>query len=564
MKYSELAEVYEKLESTQSKLEKTKILADFFKEIKEKDLEKTIFLAAERVFPSYSDKEMGIAAKLMIKSIARATGVGEKDVKKKFKETGDLGLTASECVKERKQQTLMKKTLTVDKVFENLREITKTGGEKSQEKKMNLIAELFASAEPKEAIYVTRTILEELRVGVAEGLIRDAIVEAFLEPEDIKEKKKLRKVVDYAWNIRSDFSEVAKIAKKEGVKGLKDVKIKFGQPIQLMLGVKAEGMEEVFEKHGRVAIEYKYDGMRAEIMKEGDKIWIFTRRLEDVTKQFPDLVKLCKKALKPKECIVEGEVLAIDPETGYPRPFQKLSQRIQRKYKIKEMAEKIPIQINVFDITYKNGKKLFKKKFKERRKILEDSIEESEKFKLAKQIVTGKIKKAEKFYHKALDANQEGVFFKVLDSRYKFGRHVDGWYKIKPIMESLDLVITSATWGEGKRSEWLSSYELSCRDPDTGKLLSCGRMATGLTEEQFQQMTDKLKPLIIGKGGGKKVKIKPKIVVEVAYQEIQKSPNYNSGYALRFPRLVRVRTDKSPEECDTKERVEKLYEKQGN
>ena len=563
MRYRELAEVYEKLESTQSKLEKADILAELFSKASSEDLPKLVLLSAGRVFPTYSEEVIGIASQLMIKAIAKATGFPPREVEEKFKETGDLGLTASYFVKSRKQQTLFKKTLTIDNVFENLRKLPGITGSRSQEKKMDLIAELFASAEPKEAVYITRTILEELRVGVAQGIIRDAIVKAFLKPENMEEKKKFAEIVDYAYNLTSDFSEVAEIAKEKGLGGLKKVKIKLGRPIQLMLGEKAESIKEVIDKFGKVAIEYKYDGMRAEIHKKGDKIWIFTRRLENVTKQFPDLVKLCKKCLKPKECVVEGEVLAIDPKTGYPQPFQNLSQRIHRKYNIDEMVKKIPIQMNLFDIVYLDGKMLFNRPFTERRKILEKSVKViPEKFQLAKQIVTDDLKKAEKFYKEALDAKQEGVFLKVLDSKYVFGRHVGGWYKIKPIMETLDLVIVAATWGEGKRSKWLSSYVLACREPDTGEFLTCGMMGTGLTEEMFQVMTDTLRPLITEEKG-KDVKVRPKLVVEVAYQEIQKSPTYDAGYALRFPRLIRVREDKSPEEADTIERLIKLYKTQG-
>ncbi|MCD6367876.1 MAG: ATP-dependent DNA ligase [Candidatus Aenigmarchaeota archaeon] len=563
MKYSDLVKYYEELESTQSKLEKTKILAKLFEEADDEILEMVVLLSSGRVFPPYSEKELGIATKTMVKAISKATGLSEDEVEKIFKETGDLGLTAAECVKKRKQVTLLKKVLTVKKVFENLREIASIEGKKSQEKKMSLIAELFASAEPKEAIYITRTILEELRIGVAEGILRDAIVEAFLKPKTKEEREEFRKAVEYAWNIRSDFAEVARIAKKEGLKGLKKVEIRLGQPIQLMLGEKAKSIEEVIKKFGKVAIEYKYDGMRAEIHKKGDKIWVFTRRLENVTKQFPDIVELCKKGLKAEECIVEGEALAIDPKTGYPKPFQELSQRIQRKYNIEEMMKKIPIQLNLFDVTYVDGKKLFDTPFIERRKILESIVEEiPEKLQLAKEIITDDLKKAEEFYHEALNAKQEGVFLKVLDSKYVFGRHVGGLYKIKPIMETLDLVIVAAMWGEGKRANWLSSYVLAVRDPDTGSFLPCGMMGTGLTEDQFEEMTQKLKPLITSEKG-KTVEVKPKIVVEVAYQEIQKSPNYESGYALRFPRLVRVRVDKSPEEADTIERLIDLYKSQG-
>jgi len=341
------------------------------------------------------------------------------------------------------------------------------------------------------------------------------------------------------------------------------MRVQIGKPLQVMLGEKAESIEAVIKDFGKVAIEYKYDGMRAQIQKKGDKIWIYTRRLENVTKQFPDLVELCKKGLKPNECIVEGEVLGVDPKTNFPLPFQMLSQRIHRKYDIEKLIKEIPIQIHLFDILYLDGKTLFDKPFKERRKVLEKTVKViPKKIELAKQLVTDDVKKTESFYQEALNARQEGIFLKVLDSHYVFGRHVDGWYKIKPVMETLDLVIVGAIWGEGSRAQWLSSYVLACRDPDTGKFLTCGMMGTGLTEEQFQLMTDTLKELIVEEKG-REVKIRPKIVVEVAYQEIQKSPNYESGLALRFPRLIRVRDDKSPEEVDTVERAYELYKSQG-
>jgi DNA ligase-1 len=451
-------------------------------------------------------------------------------------------------------------------VFDNLQKLALITGVGSQERKLNLIAELLVSARPKEARYIVRTVLGELRIGVAEGIIRDAIVNTFLFKKGMskEEKAKLTEAVDYAWNVLSDFGEIAKIAKEKGLEGLKKVKIQLGRPTQIMLAEKAENIEEVIKDFGKVAVEFKYDGMRAAIHKQNNKIWIFTRRLEDVTKQFPDLVELARKNLKARECIVEGEVWGIDKKTGSPIPFQNLSQRIHRKYDIEKMVEEIPIQVNLFDITYLDGKMLLHMPFKERRKILEKIVKEVPgKFKLADQLVTDDIKRAEEFYKKALELKQEGVMLKVLDSSYVFGRHVGGWYKIKPIMETLDLVIIGAEWGTGKRARWLSSFILACRDPDTGKFLSCGMMGTGLTEEQFEQMTNTLKPLITEEKG-RSVKIKPKIVVEVAYQEIQKSPHYESGFALRFPRLIRDRTgDKGPEEVDTIERVEELFKSQG-
>jgi len=560
-----LADVYEELESISAKLEKTHILAKLFSETPSEELPRVVLLVQGLVFPKFTGLELGIAEQMVIKATSKATGFSPVDIEKKFKKRGDLGLVAEECIKSRKQVTLLKRKLTAKIVFENLQKLAYVTGSGSQEIKLNLIAELIVSTNPKEARYIIRTVLQELRIGVAEGIIRDAIVEAFLlkKEMDKEEKNEMFDAVEYAWNIVSDFGEVAKIAKEKGLDGLRKVKIKLGKPIQVMLGEKAESIKDVIKEFGKVAAEYKYDGMRAQIQKKDEKIWIFTRRLEEVTKQFPDLVDLCRKGLKSKECILEGEVLGVDPKNGKLLPFQNLSQRIQRKYDIEKTIKKIPIQIHFFDVVYADGENLFDKNFTDRRKILEKIIKIiPNKFELAKQIVTDDIKKVEKFYEEALDAGQEGVFLKVLDSKYVFGRHVGGWYKIKPIMETLDLVIIGAVWGEGSRVKWLSSYVLACRDPDTGKFLSCGMMGTGLTEEQFQLMTETLKPLIIEEKG-REVKIRPNIVVEVAYQEIQKSPNYESKYALRFPRLIRIRDDKGPDEADTKERVEILFETQG-
>jgi len=565
MDYSVLAETYEKLEKISSKLQKTEILADLLKKTPADELPKVVLLIMGRVFPIYSEHELGVANQLMMRAIAKASGFKFEDVEEKFKKTGDLGLTADECIRKRKQATLLRKKLTVDHVFEGIQKLPFQTGSGSQEKKLAIISELLVSANPKEARYIVRTIIENLRVGAAEGIMRDAIVRAFLLKEGTsKEKKKeITEAVDYAWNIISDFGEIAKIAKEKGIEGLKKPRLHIGKPIQVMLAEKAENMEEVFKEFGELIVETKYDGMRAQIHKKGNEFWVYTRRLEDVTKQFPDLIELCKKGLKARECIVEGEVLGISSKTKLPLPFQVLSQRIHRKYEIKQMVKEIPIQINFFDILYADGKIFVDRPLTERRKVLEKIIMPIPgKFKLAEQLLTDDIKKAEKFYKAALDAKQEGVMLKVPNSQYIFGRHVGGWYKIKPLMETLDLVIVGATWGEGKRSKWLSSFVLACRHPETGKFLECGMMSTGLTDAEFENMTKILKPLIISEKG-KDVVIRPKVVVEAGYQEIQKSPTYSSGFALRFPRLVRIRQDRSADDADTIDRVSELFKSQG-
>lgn len=563
MDYSILAELYDELESVSSKLAKTDVIAEFLKSVPSNELSEIVLLLQGRVFPSYSEYELGIATQMMIKAISKASGVSPEKVEDMLKRTGDLGLTVEQCVKTRKQSSLLKKKLTVNHVFENLQKLATITGEGSQDKKLDLISELIISAHPKEVRYIVRTVLGELRIGVAEGIIRDAIVNAFLtsEKSDKESKEKASEAVDYAWNILSDFGEVAQIAKEKGIDGLRKVKIQLGKPIQVMLGLAAENIEQVTKEFGKVIAEYKYDGARVQCHKKNEKVWVYTRRLENVTAQFPDIVALIKEGIKSNECIVEGEALGVDKH-GQPVPFQILSQRVHRKYDIGKTAKEIPVQVNLFDIVYHEGKTLFDKPLKERREILEKIVKPIQgKLQLAKQVVSDDVKELEKFYQEALDARQEGVFLKVLDSPYVFGRHVEGWYKIKPVMETLDLVVIGATWGEGARAKWLTSYILACRDPDTGKLLECGMMSTGLSEEQYRQTTQILKPLITDERG-RTVWVKPKIIVEVGYQEIQKSPNYSSGFALRFPRFIRFRQmEKS--EPDTLDRVVALFKSQG-
>lgn len=571
MKFAEVVKVYKQLESTTKRLELTSVVENFLKQVDTKYLPKVLLLLSGEIFPKYTGKEIGVASQLLIRAISISTGFSEEKINELFKKTGDLGLAAEEAVKARKQYLLLTRELTLDKLFENLEKCAELTGPRTVDKKIGLVAELLSNASPDEAKYVVRLILGELRVGVAEGIIRDAIARAFLvkDPSKRDELERAVEAVDYAWNVTSDFGEVAKIAKEQGIQGLLQVKPILGKPIQLMLGEKAPSIEEVVREFGKVAAEWKYDGARAQCHKKGDRIWIFTRRLEDVTSQFPEVVEMCKKCLIPNECIVEGEILAIDPKTKSPLPFQVLSQRIHRKYEIDKMVREIPVQVNLFDVVYVDGKVLFNEPFLERRKVLEKIVKVEEgRFQLAKQIITNDLQELEAFYQEALNAKQEGIFLKVLNSPYMFGRRVGGWYKIKPIMETLDLVIVGASWGTGKRAGWLGSFVLACRDEVTGKFLECGMLGTGIKEKKeeltdvtFEELTNLLKPYIVAERGTE-VRIAPKLVIEVAYQEIQRSPHYTSGFALRFPRLVRIRFDKSPEECDTLERVKTLYEMQ--
>jgi DNA ligase-1 len=567
MKYSKLVGLYEYLEQTPSRLKKTEAIADFFREAEGKILDKVALLVQGKVFPSYSEKEMGVADKMMVKAIASAMGFSGTEVDAEFKKTGDLGLTVEKLMKIKRQRSLVTRDLDVEKVFDNLQKLASVEGKGSQETKISLIKELVLSAKPIEAKYIIRTVLEQLRIGVAEGVLRDSIAGAFFNPKDGEEKKKIINAIEWAWFLRPDYAEVAKIAKEGGLKALERVSVEIGEPYHVLLAEKANDLKEALETFERPVIEFKYDGARVCIHKKGEKFWIYTRRLDDITAQFPDLMELAKKCIKAEQCIIEGEMIAIDPKNGNPLPFQKLSQRIKRKYDIERLKMEIPIQVFLFDMVFLDGKELFSQSLETRRRLLESVIKPvTGKFQAAEMLATKDLGEAENFYRRALKAKQEGVMVKNLDAKYQPGRRVGYWLKVKPIMETLDLVITGAEWGTGKRTSWFGTFVLSCRKGDG--FAECGMMGTGIKEKKsvdedvtFDELTKQLEPYVISESG-KQVKIKPKIVVEVAYEEIQESPTYSSGFALRFPRLIKIRTDKSPSEADDVSRVEGLYRSQ--
>lgn len=552
MEFSILTGVYQKLEKTSSRLEMTDIVSKFLTEVPDDHIPVILLFLRGRLFPLWSGKELGVGGKMMIRAISAISGATEREVEDRIREKGDTGLAAEELLVNKTQTTLFTEKLTVMRVYENLNKLVSITGKGAQEKKIGYITELLSSAEPVEARYISRLILEELRLGVGEGIVRDAISQSFdVDP----------KLVERAYSLCSDLGDVARIAKEKGNKGLKGIEIKPGRPIEVMLAQKAENMEDAIGKFEKSALEIKYDGARIQIHKNKNEIWLFTRRLENVTKQFPEIVKCARENITADSVIVEGELVAImSREDRHPRPFQDLSRRIKRKYEILEMTKKIPVEINLFDLVFCEGKNKIEERFEDRRNLLERIINETETLRLAKQLITKKLKDADKFYKEALDLGHEGIMVKNLDAPYQPGSRVGYMYKVKPIMETLDLVIVGATWGEGRRANWLASFLLAVLDRDTNELLTMGRMGTGFTDEEFEEMTELLRE-DISEQIGKDVKLKPKIVVEVAYEEIQRSPTYTSGYALRFPRLVRIRNDKGVMDADTLERVENLLKK---
>ena len=417
-------------------------------------------------------------------------------------------------------------------------------------------------------------------MGVGDSSLRDAIVWAFFSKEAgieygkekneiiLKNREEYNKYVDAvqsAFDVSNDFSVVALALKNEGMKGIEKISLHVGTPLKVMLYPKAKDIEDAFSIVGKpAAFEYKYDGFRMQVHKDKGKVQIFTRRLENVTKQFPEIAGYVEKNIKADSFVLDSEAVGFNPKTGKYMPFQEISQRIRRKYDIEKMAKELPVELNIFDLISYEGKNMVKEPFDKRRNIIEKIVNQvPRKIVIAQQLITSDVGEAEKFYNESLKKGNEGVMVKNLSGIYKPGSRVGYGVKVKPTMESLDLVIVAAEWGTGKRAGWLSSFTLACVDED-GQFLEIGKVGTGMKEKageegvKFEEMTNLLKPLIISEKG-REVTVKPKIVFEIRYEEIQKSPTYSSGYALRFPRVIRIRDDRRPEEINTINDVEDLY-----
>ncbi|MBS3078697.1 ATP-dependent DNA ligase [Candidatus Pacearchaeota archaeon] len=569
MLYKELCETYEELQKNPSRLKKIEILSKFLKKLKHESNKEIIYLIQGKAFPDYSEKEFGISDQLCIKALEKASGISKKEIIQKWKKIGDLGLVAEQVMSKKKQNTLFSHKLTTQKVLDNLKKLPELVGKGTVNKKMSLISELLTSASGIEAKYIIRTLLNDLRIGVASGTIRDAISDTCFNNNNVssEEIKQANKAVQESYDKANDFALVFDKAIK-GIKSLHATELKPGHPLKVMLALKAQSIEDGFKRVGKpAAIEYKYDGFRMLINKdEKGTIKIFTRRLDEVTKQFPDVVKYIKENIKAKSFILDSEAVGYDPKTKKYKAFQDISQRIRRKYDIEKLEKKLPVEINVFDILYFNGKSMINEPFEKRTELIRKIIHHHPyHIRTAEQIITSDEKVAEKFYKQALKDNQEGIMIKNLQAEYKPGARVGFMLKLKPAENEFDLVITGAEYGTGKRGGILSSFTLSCYDPKNDKYLEIGKASTGLKEKEeeglsYIELTKLVKPLITYEHG-KEVKIKPKIIVTILFQNIQKSPTYESGFALRFPRVTALRHDKSLRDVATLEEIEKEFKR---
>ena len=547
-----LAEFLEKVESTRKRLEIVSIAADFLMHLEPQEVEPAVSMVLGRAFPKWSQKTLEVNWKTLSGVLQRVVGVDLSVFREAFGSTGDIG-DAVKAVFEKnymkKQAVLLEKKLTISDVKRLLRVIAETGGSGSRGKKERLISALLSQASPVEAKYLVKILLGEMRTGLSEGLMEQAVAKAFEAPLTLVKKATMAK---------GDIGEVAGIAKTKGKEGLREIDFQVFRPVKLMLAQTTKTASDALADHGgKTAFEYKYDGARIQIHKRKDEIRIFSRRLKDVTKSLPEVVEVAKDNIEADETIMEGEIIAIN-ENGQPIPFQHLMRRFKRIREVRDMAKKIPVRLYLFDILMLNGENLISLPYLDRRKILAENAGE---ILLTEQLITDKKEQAEKFLVEAIEKGYEGVMAKKLDSTYTPGTRGKRWFKIKPVLEPLDLVITAAEYGYGRRHGWLSDYSLAARDPITGKFFNVGKTFKGLTDAEMIEMTQRLKELALREEHNL-VEVLPKVVVEVLYNEIQKSRKYKCGMALRFARISRIRDDKSVEEADTIDKVREIYEKQ--
>jgi DNA ligase-1 len=505
-----------------------------------------------RPFPRWSQDTLDVSWSTTSDIIKRITGVEWNVFLRAYSKTGDIGSATKEVYensKIRRQATLFERTLTIAEVRRSLTDIARTTGTGSREKKERLIETLFSDASPAEAKILVKIFVGEMRTGFHEGLMEQAVAKAFEIPLDAVRKASM---------AAGDIGEVASIVKTQGVQGLERIGFRIFRPVSLMLAQMADDVAEALSEHGgKSAFEYKYDGARVQIHKLGEEVKVYSRRLTDVTESLPEVIRMAAENVTAKEVILEGEVVAVD-DRGFPIPFQHLMRRFRRIREIEDAAERIPVNLFLFDILFLDAQSLLSLPYVQRRQLLAQKVGA---IPLTAQMVTDNVGEAERFLKQAIDAGHEGLMAKRLDSPYTPGTRGKRWLKIKPILEPLDLVIVAAEYGYGRRHEWLSDYHLAARDAETGEFLSLGKTFKGLTDAEIIEMTRRLKELAVKEEHGRVVVV-PKIVVEVAYNEIQKSPKYKSEMALRFARITRIRDDKSAEQADTIQRVREIYEKQ--
>jgi DNA ligase-1 len=579
MKFKVLAEYFEKLEQVASRLTLIEILSELFKETKEEEIEKIVYLLQGRLSPFFVQVEIGMAEKTVAESLAIAYGAKKEDVLKLYQKLGDMGLAAMQLNSKLKTQN---SKLTVGDVVDVLNQIAKTSGEGTVEKRQTLLSNLLKELDPISAKHLVRIPLGNTRLGVGDPTVLDALATAKLGD------KSKRKVLEQAYNRTSDLGLIAKTLWEKGLLGVEKLEVRVGAPIRSELCERLPTPEKVIEKMEEVDVQYKYDGFRVQIHKKGDEIRMFSRNLEEMTHMFPELTEAARKQIKADSVILDSEALAYNPLSEEFLPFQETTKR-RRKHNILEMAGKLPLKAFVFDILYKNGKQLLDEPLKKRMEILSSTIEEDGVLIRTKNQTVRDAKTLGILLEDAISKGLEGLVVKRLESPYEAGGRNFNWVKLKrhssgELNDTIDCVILGYITGKGKRADFgAGALLVGVYDDKKDEFVTVSKIGTGLTDEEWREVhkrADRIKldhkPARVNSQIIPSVWITPQIVIEVLADEITRSPIHTAGasinskgekepgYALRFPRLVSFRgSDKRAEDATSVKELVEMYKQQG-
>jgi len=580
LKYSLIADAYERIEATTKRLEMTDHLVKILKETPKDVIDKVVYLTQGKLYPDFLGIEIGIAEKLAIRAVAKATGHSEKEIEEDVKKTGDLGETAQKFLKKKTQVSFFPKPLTVERVYETLDKMAKSTGAGSMDLKISFLSGLLSDASPKEAKYIIRTVTGSLRLGIADMTVLDALAIAF------GGGKEAREALERAYNISSDLGMVAKTVVEKGIKAIERFEVSLGEPIRPMLAERLGSPVEILEKLGGKCIaEYKYDGERIQAHKKEDYVTLFSRRLEDITEQYPDARELIRKHVRAKEAIIEAECVAIDPDTNEMRPFQELMHR-RRKYGIKKAMKEYPVSLFMFDVLYFDGKDLTLEQYPVRRNYLEKIIEQADRVRVAEYKITDDPDELERFFEKAVENGCEGLICKSMNEDAVYQAGARGWLWIKykrdyrsEMTDTVDLVVVGAFHGRGKRAGTYGALLLAAYDPDQDVFETVTKCGTGFTDEDLKKLPEMMVKYRIPHRHSRVIStieadvwFEPVVVIETIGAEITLSPIHTcamdvirkeSGLAIRFPRFTgNYRLDKSAEDATTVQEVVEMYRSQ--
>ena len=578
MKFSVLSDSLEKMELTTKRLELTAILVELLKKTPIETISKVIYLMQGKIRPNFEGVELGIAEKLVIRAISKSSGITIKKIEDAYNDDGDLGKTGSNVLKQKTQTTFSAETITLERVYDTLLKISKLEGKGSQDMKMKYISSLLNDATPIESKFVLKILLGTLRLGIAENTVMDALAIAFTD------KKENRELVENAYNVSSDLGKVSEVLATDGINGILKFNTSLFSPIRPMLADRVKSEQEAIKKiESKLAAEYKLDGERAQIHKKNEKIIIFSRSLENITKYYPDVVEKISKSINATEGIFEAEIVAVNENSGNFLPFQELMHR-RRKYKLEKAVSDYPITVNFFDLLFYNGIDFLEKPYDERRKTLENIIKENNFAKLVPMSIVKNDGDISEMLENSINSGCEGLMLKVLNAPYRAGARGNNWLKLKreyqnELGDSLDLVVVGAFFGRGRRTGKYGTLLLSSYEPESDTFPTICKVGTGFTDENLDQLYQILSNKVILKKNPRvessmeaDIWFEPELVLEIVASEITLSPIHktcldmirkDTGFALRFPKFTgKIRNEKAAEDSSVSEEVLALYKSQ--